>query len=87
MSVADVNEMTLILIFNAVMFLLAAGLATRILPVRVYSGLLEALHITVGITTPPPEKLWLIALLWIAIVTLLTDGLLAVFFFLVHQLK
>jgi len=79
--------MTAILIFNAVMILLAAGIATRILPPSLYAGLLEALHITVGITTPPPEKEWLIALLWLAIITALTDGLLFVFFFLVHQLK
>lgn len=79
--------MTAILIFNAVMVLLAAGIATRVLPPSLYTGLLEALHVTVGITTPPPEKLWLFALLWIAIITILTDGLLFVFFLLVYQLK
>jgi hypothetical protein len=79
--------MLAILVFNAVMILLAAGIATRILPTRLYAGLLEALHVTVGITTPRPERLWLIALLWIAIITLLTDGLVFVFFFLLHQLK
>jgi hypothetical protein len=79
--------MTAILIFNAVMILLAAGIATRLLPPSLYTGLLEALHVTVGITTPAPEKLRLIALLWIAIITLLTDGLVFVFFLLLHILK
>ena len=78
--------MLAILVFNAVMIVLAAGIASRIVPSSVYSGLLEALHVTVGITTPAPEKLWLFALLWIAIITLLTDGLVLVFFFLLHLL-
>lgn len=79
--------MIALLAFNAIMILLAAGIATRILPPSIYTGLLEALHITVGITTPPPEKMWLIALIWIASLTFITDGLLLVFFFLLHQLK
>jgi hypothetical protein len=79
--------MIAILIFNAVMILLAAGIVTRILPPSVYTGLLEALHITIGITTPRPEKLWLIALIWISSITVLTDGLLFLFFFLVYHLK
>jgi len=79
--------MTAIFIFNVVMILLGAGIAARILPPSLYTGLLEALHITVGITTPPREKLWLFAVIWIAIITVLTDGLLLVFFFLVHRLR
>lgn len=79
--------MIALLVFNAFMILLAAGIASRILPPNLYTGLLEALHITIGITTPPPEKLWLIALIWIGSITVLTDGLLFLFFFLVYQLK
>ena len=79
--------MTALLTFNAVMILFAVGIATRVVPPGIYSGLLEALHITVGITTPPPETMWKIAVIWIVSIMFITDGLLGLFFFLVHQLK
>lgn len=79
--------MTALLALNALMLLLAVGIATRIVPQGLYSGLLEALHITIGITTPPPEKMWLIAVIWIVSITVISNGLLLVFFFLLHQLK
>lgn len=78
--------MTALLVLNAVMILLGVGIGTRIIPPTVYSGLLQALHITVGITTPPADKIWQIALIWLACITILADGLLSLFFFLVHQL-
>ena len=74
-------------LFNAVMILLAAGIAVRIVPPRVYTGLLEALHVTVGITTPAPEKLRIIAVLWIVIIAFLTDALVFIFFLLLQQLR
>ena len=40
-----------------------------------------------GITTPAPEELGIIAVLWIAIGTLLAAGLVVVFFFLLQQLR
>lgn len=80
------TAMTVLLIFNAAMILLAVGIATRAVPPPVYSGLLEALHITVGITTPRQGKIRQIALIWIGSITFIADGLLALFFFLVHQL-
>ena len=76
-----------LLIFNAVMILLVAGIATRFLPTSLYSGLLEALHITVGITTPPPEKIWMIALIWMASIIILVDGLVLLTVFLIYMLK
>ena len=79
--------MLVIVIFNAVMILLAGGIASRIVPPSLYAGLLEALHVTVGITTPTREKLRRVAVLWITVITLLADGLVFVFFFLLHQLK
>ena len=75
------------LIFNALMILLVAGIATRVLPASLYSGLLQALHITVGITTPPPEKLWVVALIWMASITVLFDGLVGLTLFLTYALK
>lgn len=76
-----------LLIFNVLMILLVAGIASRVLPASVYSGLLQALHITVGITTPPPEKLWIIALIWLASITILVDGLVGLTLFLTYVLK
>lgn len=69
------------------MILLAAGIATRLLPASLYSGLLQALHITVGITTPPSERLWIFAILWLGIITILVDGLIVVFLLLTYTLK
>jgi len=79
--------MIALLIFNVFLIALASGIATRILPPSLYTGLLEALHITVGITTPPREKLWIFAVVWIVSIVVLTDGLVLVFFFLLRQLK
>jgi len=79
--------MIALLIFNVFLIALAGGIATRILPPSLYTGLLEALHITVGITTPPREKLWIFAVVWIVSIVVLTDGLVLVFFFLLRQLK
>jgi len=79
--------MVALLIFNVIMVLVGAGVATRILPPRVYTGLIEALHGTVGITTPTQEKMWMIALVWIGSVIILVDGLIFLMVFLIHRIN
>jgi hypothetical protein len=71
-----------LLVFNAIMVLLAAGIGSQVIPARLYQGLLVMLHNTVGITTPPPNKEWLVALIWIATVTVIVDGMLLLLVFL-----
>ena len=45
-----------LLIFNALMIVLGAGIATQFVPTRLLAEPLRVLHITIGITTAPPEK-------------------------------
>jgi hypothetical protein len=79
--------MIALLVFNFAMVLLGIGIATRIVPERLYTGLLDALHITVGITTPPPQKLRQVVLIWLATILFLVDGLLFLLVFLTFQLR
>jgi hypothetical protein len=76
-----------LLIFNAVMILLGAGIASQVVPATLLGDSLRVLHVTFGITTPPPEKVRTIALIWIGALTLLADGLLFMLVYLASQLK
>jgi hypothetical protein len=79
--------MTGLLIFNAVMILLGVGIVGQIVPAALLGESLRVLHVTFGITTPPPEKVRTIALIWIGALTVLADGLLFLFVYLAFQLK
>jgi hypothetical protein len=74
-----------LIIFNAIMVALAASVATQILPTRVFSTLLVALHQSIGITTPAPGKVKMVALIWIAFLLLIVDGMLLLLNFLVKS--
>ncbi len=76
-----------IVIFNVFMIAVGAGVASQIVPKRLFSPLLIALHNTIGITTPPPEKLRMFALIWIASLVVLVDGLLFLLVFLAFELR
>jgi hypothetical protein len=65
-----------VIAFNAVMVLLGLGVATRVVPVKLLSDMLGYLHTTIGITTPSPDKVRMVVLIWIASLILLVDGLL-----------
>lgn len=66
--------MIAIVVFNVAMLILCAMVGTRILPANLISALLEGLHNTIGITVPPPEKVRMVALVWIGSTIVIVDG-------------
>jgi len=68
--------MTIIVIiaFHVLMMLLALGIATQLIPVRLVGNFLGYVHNTIGITTPSQEKVKTIALIWIGTTVVIVDG-------------
>jgi len=66
--------MAVILVFHAVMVLLGLGIVSRVVPPPLVSDMLGYLHKTIGITTPPPELVRMVALIWIGSVIVIADG-------------
>ena len=68
--------MIVIVAANVVLVLLALGIACRILPTKAFSGAVTVLHKTIGITLPSPEKERIVAVIWIASLLIIFDGIL-----------
>ena len=79
--------MTGLLLFNALMILFGVGIATGFVPANMLAGAIRVMHITFGITVPPPDKIRLIALIWTGTLIVFVDGLLFLFTFLTTQMK
>ena len=71
-----------ILTANVVLMVLAIGIATGILPAKTFSGAVTVLHKTIGITLPSSEKERTVAVIWIASMLLIGDGMLLLLFLL-----
>ena len=67
---------------NIVLVLLAIGIASGILPAKVFSGAVTVLHKTIGITLPSPDKERIVAVIWIASLLVIFDGILLLMLFL-----
>jgi hypothetical protein len=65
-----------IILFHALMLLMGLGIATRIVPAKPVSNILGYLHNAIGITTPPPGQVRMVALIWIGSVIVIADGFL-----------
>jgi len=74
--------MTGIVVFNVVMILIGAGVASPFAPAKLFGDLLGYLHTIIGITTPAPDKVRMVMLIWIASLIFLVDGLLLLLVFL-----
>jgi hypothetical protein len=61
---------------NIVMVLLALGIGSGIFPAKVFSGMIGVLHKTIGIILPSPEKEQTVAVIWIASMIVIGDGML-----------
>jgi hypothetical protein len=68
---------------NVGMVLLALGIAGGVVPVKIYGGMVSVLHKTIGITLPTAEKQRAVALIWIASMIVIGDGMLLFLLFLV----
>lgn len=65
-----------ILVFNIVMLLLCAAAGSRLVPANLISIVVEGLHNTIGITSPPAGKMRMVAVIWIASTAVIVDGVL-----------
>jgi hypothetical protein len=65
-----------IVVFNVVMLALGAAVGSRLVPASVVRATLDWLHNTIGITSPPEEKVRMVALLWLASIIVIVDGVL-----------
>jgi len=66
--------MAIIIAFHVLMLLFALGIATQLIPVHLVGNFLGYVHNTIGITTPPLEKVRTIGLIWIAAFIVIVDG-------------
>jgi hypothetical protein len=66
--------MIAIVVFHVVMVLFALGVMSKVVPVQFVGNMLDNLHKTLGITTPPPEQTRTIALVWIGSTIIIVDG-------------
>jgi hypothetical protein len=65
-----------IVVFNVVMLALGAAVGIRLVPANAVRAMLDWLHNTIGITAPPEEKVRMVALLWLASIVVIVDGVL-----------
>jgi hypothetical protein len=75
--------MVSIIVFHVLMLLLGLGIATRIVPAKQVGNMLGYLHKTIGITTPSPGQVLMVALIWIGSVIVIVDGCLVMLRFIV----
>lgn len=75
-----------IVLFNAVMLLLCAMVASQIVPTSLVSAVLDWLHNTIGITSPPREKVRIVALIWMGSTIVIVDGALFMLVFFTTRL-
>jgi len=71
--------MLVLVLLNAVMLLIAAGVLRGIIPVKFITGIIEGLHATIGITTPTARQVRWVTAFWIAFILVTVDGMLLLF--------
>jgi hypothetical protein len=60
--------------FHVLMLLLGSAVLTRVVPERRVANLLGYFHKSVGITTPSPQQVRMVALIWIGLTIVMVDG-------------
>jgi hypothetical protein len=71
--------------FHILMLALGLGVASRIVAPRLVASLLSYLHKSIGISTPEPHLVRVVALIWIGSLVATVDGFLFVLLFLTHM--
>ena len=66
--------MAITVVFHVLMLLAGLGIVSRVVSTQLVSDMLGYLHKTIGITTPSPEQVRLVALIWIGSVIVIVDG-------------
>jgi hypothetical protein len=65
-----------IVVFHVVMLALGAAVGSGLVPANPTRATLDWLHNTIGITSPPEEKVRMVALLWLGSIIVIVDGVL-----------
>jgi hypothetical protein len=60
--------------FHVVIFGLAIAVMTRVIPTQSVSNSLGYLHKSIGITTPSPQQVRVVALIWFVSIMIIVDG-------------
>ena len=71
-----------VIAINVVLVLFALGVAGGVVPAKIFGGMLGVLHKTIGITMPSPENQRTVAVIWIASMIVIGDGMLFLLLFL-----
>jgi len=66
--------MVAIVVFHVLTLLLGLGIASRAISEQRIADALGYLHNTIGISTPPLEKVRMIALIWVGTTVVIVDG-------------
>jgi hypothetical protein len=64
-----------LIVLNILLPALAAAIGAGMVSLRLFGSLLDALHNTIGITTPTPRQVRWVAVVWIASTLIIVDGL------------
>jgi hypothetical protein len=73
--------MVIIIVFHVLMLLVGLGIMSGVVPMQLVSDMLGYLHKTIGITTPFPEQVRMVGLIWIGSVIVIVDGCLFLLLF------
>jgi hypothetical protein len=63
-----------VIAFHVLLLLLGVSILARLVPTQAVGDVLSYLHKAIGITTPQPEQVRLVALIWLGSVTIIVDG-------------
>lgn len=76
-----------IVVFNLAMVLVGVAVATQIVPPARLAGMIYYLHGIIGITAPAPDKVKIVALVWMATILVIVDGFLFLLVFLASVMR
>jgi hypothetical protein len=66
--------MVILGVFHVLTLLVGLGIVSRVVPTQLVSDMLGYLHKTIGITTPSPAQVRMVALIWIGSGIIIVDG-------------
>ena len=74
-----------LILFHILMLALGVAVASRLVAPQRLASLLGYLHKSIGISTPTPNQVRVVALIWIACLDVIVDGFLFVLLFITHM--
>jgi hypothetical protein len=74
-----------LILFHILMLALGLVVASRVVAPEGVANLLGYLHKSIGISTPTPDQVRVVALIWIGCLVVVVDGFLFVLLFITHM--